>query len=366
MSIWDFIKPKTNNDYKEVQLVGIDLGYGQTKVFTEKLKDVFLSIVGTPISSSGRVSAISSRKELLNRLTITLNGQIYYVGKNALLNSRNARLTLRQNKTSTDQNIVKFLTALALLTEEDQEFAAFDVITGLPVLEYKNEAENLKTALSNNGKPFVFDFHYGPKIVTKTITIRQVEVISQGEGAFYDFVLDQKGSIIPTREKLVGGKVMVVDVGYRTTDIVTMENGAYVETLSDQLNKGVNQIHQEVLHLVMDRLQIKKELKEMDDIVRTGKLFHNTKIYDVNKILDDVAIPFAEDIVENLHTISNDQLGSVNHIITTGGGSEIIYPFANANLKGVVETSIMDSAEFCNASGYYKYGLLLKSAGQME
>lgn len=366
MAFWDFMKIKGTNNSNEPMLVGIDLGYGQVKIYSNEFMEKFISAIGTPISNFNRPAAVITKNELLNRLAITWNGQIYYAGHNAITNTRNARLTLRQDKTATDHNVVKLLTALALLTEEDQELAVFDVITGLPVLEYKHGADALKAVLINGGKHFTFDMHYGPKTVKKNIKIRQCEVISQGEGAFYDFVLNKSGNIIEAREKLVGGKVMVVDVGYRTTDIVSMENGGYIETLSDQLNKGANSIHQEVLRLIMDRMQIKKELKEMDDIVRTGELFHNTKKYDINKILDDVAAPFAEDIVENLHIISNDQLGSVHQVIMTGGGSEIIYPFAAAHLKGIVETSMMENAEFCNASGYYKYGLLLKTAGQME
>lgn len=366
MSFWDFTKKKEEVIEDKPKLVGIDLGYGQVKVFSEGVTKKFISAVGTPISTFGRATAIASEQELLDSLAMTWNGKTYYVGKNAIVNTRNGRLTLRQNKTATDDNVVKLLTGLAILMQEDQEYAEFDVITGLPVLEFNNEAENLKQTLLNGGKTFAFDMHYGPKIVRKNIKINQAIVISQGEGAFYDFILDGNGSIVNSRANLVSGTVMVVDMGYRTTDIVTMENGRYIETLSDQLNKGVNAIHQEVLRLIMQELGVKKELREMDEIVRGGILFHNRKEINVNKIIDKVAVPFAEDIVENLHIISNDTLGSVNHVILTGGGAEIIYSFVGAQLQNTVDSSIMDNAEFCNASGYFKYGLLLKSAGQMS
>lgn len=366
MAFWDFVNKKEETTEIKPLLVGIDLGYGQVKIFSEGKSKKFVSAVGTPISSFGRATAVATEEELLNSLAMTWNGQTYYVGKNAIVNTRNGRLTLRQDKTATDHNIVKLLTGLALLMDEDQEYAEFDVVTGLPVLEYKNEAENLKQTLLNGGKVFAFDMHYGPKIVRKKLFIRQAEVISQGEGAFYDFILDKTGNIVNKRAELVSGTVMVVDMGYRTTDIVTMENGRYLETLSDQLNKGVNSIHQEVLRLIMQEVGVKKELREMDEIVRTGVLFHNRKEIDVNKIIDKVAVPYAEDIVENLHIISNDTLGSVNHVILTGGGAEIIYSFVGAQLNKIVDSSVMENAEFTNATGYFKYGLLLKSAGQME
>lgn len=368
MSFWDFMKtPKINKEDETLQpmLVGSDLGYGQNKNVSGDIKEKFLSAVGTPVSNFGRSAAVVTKQELMDSLSITYDGQTYYVGRNAIVNTRNGRFTLRQNKADDIYNVVKFITGLAIFTQEDQKFAEFDVVTGLPVLEFKNQKDALENMMHNEGKPFVFDMHYGPKTVKKTIFVRNVKVVSQGEGAFYDFILDNKGDIIPDRAEIVGGLVMVCDVGFRTTDIVTMENGRYIEPLSDQFNKGVNQIHQEILRLIMERYAIKKELKDLDQIVRDGMFYHNMKEYDVKQIIHDAALPFAEDIVESLHTTSNDQLGGANHVIFTGGGAEIIYKHVQPLLAGIVNTSIMEDSEFCNAQGYYKYGLLLKKA-QMD
>jgi plasmid segregation protein ParM len=371
MAFWNFGKKQqeqtTSNEIiiKPI-LVGSDLGYGQIKNVSGQTKKKFLSAVGSPVSNFSRSVAIVTEKELMNSLAITLDGQTYYVGHNAIVNTRNGRLTLRQNKADDIHNKVKYLTGLALFMDEDQSYGEFDIVTGLPVLEYRNQKDSLEAMMSNDGKPFVFDMHYGGKTVTKTIKVNNVKIISQGEGAFYDFILNNSGDIVPERAEIVGGSVMVVDIGYRTTDIVTMENGRYIEPLSDQFNKGVNTIHQEILRLIMERYGIKKEMKDLDQYVRSGFVYHNTKEYDINQIITDAAIPFAEDIVESLHTTSNDQLGSVNHIIFTGGGAEIIYPYILPMLNGIVNASVMDESEFCNAQGYHKYGLLLQKAQEAE
>jgi hypothetical protein len=369
MAFWNRSKKQGNNynnNVKEIILSGLDLGYGQIKIAAKTKGEFknkkFLSAVGTPISNFGRNVAIVTEQELINSLSITLDGQNYYVGKNAIINTRNGRLTLRQSKSDDIHNKVKFLTSLALLTDMYQEEAEFDIITGLPVLEFRNESEALERMIYNNGKPFEFKMNYGDVTVNKKFHIGAIKIISQGEGAFYDFVLDNNGEIIPERAAIVGGTVMVVDIGYRTTDIVTMENGRYIEPLSDQFNKGVNTIHQEILRLIMEEFSIKKELKDLDQIVRERSFMHNTRTYDIDHIITKAAKPFAEDIIENLHTISNDQLGAVNHIIFTGGGSEIIYEFAEKLLRNIVESSLMENAEFCNSNGYYKYGLLLQNA----
>lgn len=367
MAFWNFTKKKSNNDI-EIQplLVGSDLGYGQIKTVSGEMHSRFLSAVGTPVSDFGRVAAITTEKELIESLAITYDGTKYYIGHNAITNTRNGRLTLRQNKAESEENKIKFMTSLALFTQEDQEYAEFDVITGLPVLEFKNQKEQLYQMIFNYGRPFEFKMHYGPKVINKKIKIKTIKVISQGEGAFYDFVLDNDGKIIKQKANLVGGKVMVVDAGYRTTDIVTMENGKYIEPMSDQFNKGINQMHQEVLRLIMDRLNIKKEIKDMDEIIRSGKLFHNMKEFNVSKIIEDAARPFAADIVDNLHTVSNDTLGSMQRVLLGGGGGIIILPYVKELLNGIVEVSLLDNAEFCNASGYFKYGMLLKSVGGLN
>ncbi|MNB94639.1 hypothetical protein D3C81_428260 [compost metagenome] len=369
MAFWHFRKKNTEvltseqtHNIVKILLAGIDLGYGQIKILCDGEKKKFLSTVGTPVSNFGRTVATVTEQEVLNSLAITLDDQIYYIGRNAVVNTRNGRLTLRQGKADNVHNKVKFLTALALYTEMYQTEAEFDIVTGLPVLEFKHEADALTKMMLNDGKPFEFDMHYGNVTVKKKINIGNVKIVSQGEGAFYDFVLNNNGEIIPERAEIVQGTVMVVDIGYRTTDIVTMENGSYVELLSDQFNKGVNTIHQEILRLIMEEFGIKKELRDLDEIVRKRSFMHNTKIYDIDHIITKAAIPFTEDIIENLHTISNDQLGAVNHIIFTGGGAEIVYLFTERLLKNVVESSLMEDAEFCNATGYHKYGLLLQKA----
>ena len=89
MSLFDF---KKSNDEVPNLLVGIDLGYGQVKVLSDNKQYKFLSAVGTPISDFGRVANIANEEDLLKSLVITYEGTKYYVGHNAILNTRGALL----------------------------------------------------------------------------------------------------------------------------------------------------------------------------------------------------------------------------------------------------------------------------------
>ena len=337
-------------------IVGIDLGYGQVKGYTKDNQHKFLSVVGTPITDFARTTTIKDKEDLLDALCLTYNNTKYYIGYNAVINTRNGRFSLKQNKAKSEENKIKFLTSLALF-DSDEDFI---VVTGLPVLEFKNQKADLFNMMINQGEPFEFTFYHGAKQIQKSIKVSNVKVISQGEASFYDYILNDDGSINKEKASEVVGRVMVVDVGYKTTDIVTMENGKYVETMSDQLNQGVNQMHNECIKLIFSKYNIKKEMKEIDNIIRDGYLFYNKQDIDISDIVQKASIPFAEDIIDNLINISNDQLGALSTIILTGGGSSLIYDYINKQLNDNTNVVLMDNSEFSNARGYYKYGLLLK------
>ena len=344
-------------------LVGIDQGFGTFKINSGDINIRFPSVVGTPLSEFSKDMAISSFDELLNSLTIIYNGTTYYIGHNAIINTRNGKISLRQNKAEDEQNKVKTMTALALLTNENQHEAEFDIIAGLPVLEYRNQKDKLYNLFYNNGLPFDFIMKYGNVEVFKRIKCNNIRILSQGEGSFYSYILSSEGKIINERSADVEGLVMIADIGYKTTDVVSMENGRYIEISSDQINTGVSQVHQEVLRLIMEKFNIKKELKEIDKIVRTKELFYSTKTYDMKPIIKEASEPFAENIIETLYTINNGELGNVSMILLTGGGAEIVYEYIRENLKDVVRVEKLYNSEFSNAQGYFKYGQLLKNQG---
>ena len=355
----------SNEQITAMSIAGIDQGFGTFKISSGETNIKFPSIVGNPVSEFTKDAAIASFDELLNSLAIIYNGQTYYIGHNAIINTRNGKISLRQNKATDEQNKIKTMTALALLTNENQYEAEFDIIAGLPVLEYKNQKDKLYELFYNQGRPFEFVMKYGNSLVPKKIKCRNIKIVSQGEGAFYSYILDNTGNIITTRADNVSDTVMIVDIGYKTTDIVTMENGRYIEILSDQINNGVSQMHQEVLRLIMEEFNIKKELKDIDNIVRNNSLFYSTKTYDMTNIIKKASEPFADSIIEALYTITNGDLGNIQMILLTGGGAELTFNYIKDNLKEIVKVDKLYNSEFSNSQGYFKYGMLLKNQSML-
>lgn len=351
-----------NNNLKKNYInpiIGLDLGFGQVKVSSGDTNIQFPSIIGNPISNFSKTSAVSSLNELLNTLSITYNNTIYYIGKNAQLNTRNGKISLRQNKNNNDiQTKIKIMTALALMTNENQSNAEFNIITGIPVLEFYNQKNELYNMLYNNNRPFEFSMQYGNKTVNKSIKCNKIKIISQGEGAYYSYILSNSGNIQNNRLALATGNVAVVDIGFRTVDIVFFQNGRYLD-ISDQINNGVSQIHQEVLRLIMQNYNIKKELKDIDDIVRNKEFYYNTKNYNIESIINQASEAYADNIIESLYTIRNGELGDLQLILITGGGGNLTFDYIKNKLKNTVLVEKIDNSEFANSQGYYRYGLFL-------
>ena len=345
-------------------LIGLDLGYGQVKISSGETNIQFPSIVGNLVSQFTKSAPISSFQELLDTLEIIINGQHYCIGHNAIVNTRNGKISLKQNKIEDIQTKIKVMTALALLTPQNQSINSFEIISGLPILEWSNQKDLLYNMLMNDGKPFEFIMKYGNQSIAKQITCTKCKILAQSEGSFYSWVLDSSGNIIPSRAEYANGLISVVDIGYRTTDIIAMENGRYLQTLSDQINTGVSQIHQEILRLIMQNHNIKKELKDIDTIVRNKEFFYSTKTYNINDIIKQACEPFADNIIENLYTINNGELGNLHMVLLAGGGAELIFDYMKNKLQNVVRVEKVHNAEFSNSQGYYKYGKLLKNNNQ--
>ena len=108
-------------------LVGLDLGFGRIKISSNETNIQFPSIVGNQVSNFAKPAPVASFDELLNTLTLIYNGQTFYIGNNAINNTRNGKISLRQNKhdDNDEQTKVKIMTALALLTSESQYEANF-------------------------------------------------------------------------------------------------------------------------------------------------------------------------------------------------------------------------------------------------
>lgn len=315
------------------RILGVDLGFVQTKAMANyggKVK--FPSLVKK--RSSNVITGIDDAEGMV----VGFEGESWNVGAKGTYDFKADRL-------NHNSDFVKLLAVFGSLHNYNR--AGYDkVVTGLPVYEFNNYRESLRDAIGSNVHSYTFN---GFQCATNA---REVHVIPQSAGAFYDHVLTEDGEIADT--PLASENVLVLDIGGRTTDGCIMEASKYSQE-SFTLFTGVWKVHQELRRLIMNSHNYTMKIWEVDEVTRTGVLTLGGKFHDIQDLVDkavDVIFPEIWDEM-SLH-IEDFRRYSV--VMLAGGGAHVFYN----QLKAYLDTPVilMEDAEFANARGYMKYGIL--------
>lgn len=333
-------------------LVGIDLGYGQIKVVSDKQKVKFPSVVGTPSVIELSDGSQLGKAQPIDDIIINYQGKRYYVGQKAINETANARLTLKADKTDAETNIIKFLAGLALVGASGET----TVVTGLPIYEYNLQKDKLAQSLTGS---FNFSFYNQKSGQNVSLDITKCLVIPQAAAAYYNALLDTTGQIKDMT--LAAARAAVVDIGYRTTDVVTMEGGKYDSNRSFTVWTGMGKVHQEVLRYLQKEYQLSYKLADMDAIVRQGYIDIHGGRKPIDHLIRAALEPVAQEIIEGVIAGLEDFRKLSGGILLAGGGASLMDPYFVAEFGDAVKT--MPESEFANASGNYCYGILVTNRG---
>lgn len=323
-------------------IVGMDAGFRQFKVSSDgAMKQLkFDAVVASP-------SAIELQDEkevdLLDNLTIEYEGKLYYVGRKAIRKTKNSKLSFFADKAGHLHERIKYLAALGCLLG-DNEKAEFLVGTGLPVDELGNDALRQQLAERMKG---TFTFVFNGK--ERTVRVPEVYVIAQGAGAYYNHIMDDDAKIQTDR---VYQRVVTIDIGFRTTDVVTMERALYRPQESFTLYTGVHNIHAELRRILLKKYRLAKDMVEMDDIVRSASISLGGETISVAQEIAEAVQPYAEKVFAELPLYIHN-LNEVDTFLITGGGAALMYDFLSAWLPS--PTIMSETPEYDNAMGYRKY-----------
>ncbi len=305
-----------------MKVAGIDIGFGDTKVWCRDKYFKFPTAVAIDYGQGVDLGSFASKKTV-----ISYNGKKYMLGEEALLHDPLPTRT------------VDFLREYTpLIIAYAKKFADFHEVTlGLPLGFYKDHKDEIKnnvTRFRADGKDYSFN----------------VNVLPQGAGIAYDYMYDDHA-----QRKNVINNAAVIDIGYNTIDVLSIINGSADSTLSFMLdNKGVCQI---VIKL-MDKLG-KKYKHSVDEF--TAKKFLETKKYvgyglteDITDICTELIKEYADKIVNELFIKANDVLGKADLVIFSGGGTALIKEYISDDNKKRILFLGDDLAEYSNARGFYK------------
>lgn len=224
------------------QIIGLDIGRGYTKGYTEingLVKEcMFKSIIG-----EGRSLDFSNYE---NPIMINYNMEDWFVG---LLAEQESQTPIRNSKDSKITETVQILiaTALSQLSVEEE----VKIMLGVP---YKSFRKSVLQEVQETYKDKTINIKDKINGGSKEIKILDISIFREGDSALYWQVRNQ-GNII----KPVG----IVSVGFRTTELSYFDKGL---KFSDKKSDTIEYGNRSAMNNVKDKLLNKGIIKDINEI----------------------------------------------------------------------------------------------------
>lgn len=312
-------------------VIGIDIGYGQTKTFNSAGAKRFPTTVTSrvPEETFGTVSPIE------------INGEKFLVGDDAIskwvIDTRTAGF-LGSNAWLAPLGLSLILNGL-----KPEDVKKGHIILGIPPGDYtKDVARKIinivrTSAIAQNGS-------------TYDLRGTDVSVIPQGAGIYFAYLF---GSLVGAE----GNKnIAVVDIGHYTIDMVFFAGGKYIEDATNSIPMGVSMLMDDICSV------FKRQHKYSINHQTAGKLLANgeiTILQDIYRLEQMPSILQAyTDKVSSLINKFFESLPGKPDIGLAGGGGVLVLK-GNMNLR--YKFYVIPDPVAANARGYYHYGMRRKA-----
>lgn len=319
-------------------IVGLDIGYGFTKVVTDRMRYTFPSLVGPAITIKYHNDLISNG----HGLEVGFDEQRWFIGDLARLQSP---FTLSPLARERDAQIIRALLLAALYrVEVASEAQHVHLVTGLPVSWY-GDRESLVQMMRG---PHLHTLNGEPR----TLNVADVLVVPQPFGSFFRMLLTGQGRLPQESVPMTRQRIGVIDIGTHTTDYALADALRYVEPKSGSIQVAMAKAIELAQRAISEAVR-EVDFQETAEALRTGEVLVRGQPVDVSALVEQATEHVGRQIVGEALTLwgGGDDLANV---IVTGGGAEV---FIDAIRAVYTHAHVMPDAQIANADGFYRYGL---------
>jgi plasmid segregation protein ParM len=241
--------------------------------------------------------------------------------------------------------------------------------TGLPIRTYYSGINGAnKEIIAKKQKAFVdaeiyndFDSSGDPTKIDseRLVTVKENNVLPEAIGAYIDVTVTAKGKASALAKELTRD-VLVIDIGSFTTDIAIVGNGGqirkdYIDTYKDQ---GFFNIYDKLRSEITKKHDIPEPKNEaIEEALKSEnkmlKLVGKSRL-DISSCIRVVLDKEIPSIINKIKIKLKDEINSLDAIIITGGGAEIVK--SHFEKEGLAEVVIIpEDPQFANSRGYLKW-----------
>ena len=330
-----------------MEVIGIDIGFGFTKVATHEEALIFKSLLGEPAnlqfwSNIGDGSFIKN-------LYVTIDDKSYFIGDFAEQQSNVRRFTLDNEMMISEFVKVLAITALGIYSEKH---TPINVVSGLPVGYLRQNRKRFVQILT--GYHDITYHNPDGSETRKGININKIQMLPQPLGSLFNLLMNGKGEA--ANMELAKQKVGVIDIGFRTTDFAILNQLKFVDRGSSTIEIGISTSFNEIADKLREMSGVSVELYRMYKAVETGSIKIRGQEYNISNLKDQAYSLLAGKIAGVVNKLWADEW-DIDMVILTGGGSTELTKYLKPLIAGdVIPIENNIDARLNNVQGYLKYG----------
>ncbi|MCL1791193.1 MAG: ParM/StbA family protein [Peptococcaceae bacterium] len=345
----------------DILVAGADPGFGAIKLDVGDTKVLFPAVISNGservFSTLGHAEQDGSDldKQIASLDVIVRNNSSgverhFFMGSLAQsLNPKESHYCWDEDKSTDEEAMALLLVGIALA----QKYPKVNVYlgTGVPVKYYAALKDKYESELKGS---FSVVFLSGPlKGQSRSMNILRSRILPQSYGVYIRETLTEDGSAI--NDKLFGGYVVVIDPGFRTTDIATFHDGIMLDPPNSfSMERGLQWAYASVAEKLKDMTKeqvnpIETDDKELDKIFRVNGGYYpwNNGAINLNPILRNQLILLATDISREVMKTLKPLAGRIHTVLVGGKVGEMLFEHMQLDNK-----ILISDPQFGNASGF--------------
>jgi plasmid segregation protein ParM len=346
----------------DIMVAGADPGFGAIKLNTGAEKILFPALIcnGSErifsiLGASEKESGSDLERQIASLDVIVKNNSSgverhYFMGSLAeQLNPKEVHYCWDEDKSNDEEAMALLIVSIALAQPNFKTNIYLG--TGVPVKYYAALKDKYENELKGS---FSVTFLSGPlKGATRSMNILRSRVLPQSYGVFVKETLAESGEI--RNKDYLRGYVLVIDPGFRTTDVAMFYDGVMLDPPNSfSLERGLQWAYGGVAAKLRGMTQsnanpIETGDQELDKVFRVGGGFYpwNNGAIDLNPIMQNQLRQLATDIVREIMKTQTAVAGRIHTILISGKVGEMIYDYMNLENK-----ILIDDPQFGNANGF--------------
>lgn len=338
-------------------VVAVDVGFGYVKVLStdEGRRAIFPALIG---SSIARKDIGLGSKQVDDETNIEIkihqegSSKSYFVGE--LAKTMLEETPVFEKNRCNERTLHLIATAIQLVNPNNEPVY---LVTGLPLEQFKVDKKDFKSYLDGKGfdVEWVSGTHKGKTIHSEISTSY---ICPQGAAAIIASISKADGSYKYPEYMFEGSRIALIDVGFRTTDVVVVEVGKNnqlipVENMSFTIDDlGMSNLSADIMGHFKDKYKQDMASFMLQQALKNVPFAVNGKKTDYTEIVKELKINLAGKIAIRVKQRWRENESTLSCAFLSGGGAKDLENTLKTQFK--TNTIPVEDSQYANVVGYLR------------